>query len=160
MKKYMLQTEYSIFDSPDELFGEARTLLLSAKNALENAYAPYSGFKVGAAVLLANGEIITGSNYENASYPLCICAEQTTLTTAANRFPNVPVLAIAVAVKNPRLVIDRPGPPCGACRQVICETEMKNKQTMQVILQGETGPVYIFEQGKDLLPLAFDGSYL
>lgn len=160
MKKLTLQTEFSAFESPGELPETARRLLKAAKKAMENAYSPYSNFKVGAAVLLENGEIVSGSNYENASYPLCICAEQTVLTTAANQFPNVPVLAIAVTVQNPRRVIDRPGPPCGACRQVICETEMKYQRAMQVILQGETGPVFVFEKGHDLLPLAFDGSYL
>jgi cytidine deaminase len=160
MKKHTLQIDFSAYTSLEELPENAQLLLTAAKKAMENAYAPYSHFKVGAAVLLRNGEMLSGSNYENASYPLCICAEQTVLTTAANQFPNVPVLAIAVTVKNPRLVIDRPGPPCGACRQVICETEMKYQQDIQVILQGETGPVYIFERGKDLLPMAFDGSYL
>ena len=160
MKKHTLQTEFLVFTSQDELPESVRLLLETAKKSMENAYSPYSNFKVGAAVLLENGEILGGSNYENASYPLCICAEQTVLTTAANSFPNVPVLAIAVTVKNPRLVIDRPGPPCGACRQVICETEMKYQRDIQVILQGETGPVYVFERGKDLLPLAFDQSYL
>ncbi len=110
--------------------------------------------------MLQNGEVLSGSNYENASYPVCICAEQTTLTTAANLFPNVPVLALAITVRNPRRIIDRPGPPCGVCRQVICETEMKYGQDMQVIFQGETGPIFIFKSGKDLLPLAFDQSYL
>ena len=160
MKKYTLQTEFTAYDSPEELPETDRKLLLLAKSALENSYSPYSNFKVGAAVLVENGEMLGGSNYENASYPLCICAEQTVLTTAANRFPNMPVLAIAVTVKNPKQVIARPGPPCGACRQVISETEMKNGQPMRVILQGEMGPVYIFESGKDLLPLAFDRSYL
>jgi cytidine deaminase len=160
MKKYTLQTEFSAYDSPESLPEADRELLLLAKKSLENAYSPYSNFKVGAAVLLENDEMLGGTNYENASYPLCICAEQTVLTTAANRFPNVPALAIAVTVKNPKLVIDRPGPPCGACRQVICETEMKNGKPMRVILQGETGPVYVFESGKDLLPLAFDQSFL
>lgn len=160
MKKQTIQTEFTSYPSPEELPEGDRKLLALAKNALENSYSPYSNFKVGAAVLLQNGEMLGGSNYENASYPLCICAEQTVLTTAANLFPNVPVLALAVTVRNPRQVIDRPGPPCGGCRQVICETEVKNHQPIRVILQGETGPVFIFEKGLDLLPLAFDQTYL
>ena len=110
--------------------------------------------------MLRNGQLLGGSNYENASYPLCICAEQTVLTTAANLYPGVAPLALAIAIRNPKQVIDRPGLPCGGCRQVICETEMKNKQPIRVILQGETGPVFIFENGQDLLPLSFDKSYL
>ncbi len=160
MKKQIIQTEFTSFDSIDTLAEADRSLLLLAKSSLENSYSPYSNFKVGAAVLLRNGQEIGGSNYENASYPLCICAEQTVLTTAANMHPGVAPVAIAVAIRNPRQVIDRPGLPCGACRQVICETEVKNKQSMRVILQGETGPIFIFENGLDLLPLAFDKTFL
>lgn len=160
MKKLTLQTEFTSYQSPEELPGGDRKLLELAKKSLENSYSPYSNFKVGAAVLLQNGEMLGGSNYENASYPLCICAEQTVLTTAANLFPNTPVLAMAVTVRNPNKVIDRPGLPCGGCRQVICETEVKNQQPIRVILHGETGPVFIFEKGLDLLPLAFDQTYL
>lgn len=160
MKKLSINTDFEQYDSIEELTAHDREILLLAKKSLENSYSPYSNFKVGAAVLLENGERLGGSNYENASYPLCICAEQTVLTTASNLFPNVAPLAIAIAVRNPKQVIDRPGLPCGACRQVICETEIKNKQPMRVILQGETGPIYIFENGQDLLPLAFDKTYL
>ncbi len=160
MKKQIIQTEFTSFDTIDTLAEADLSLLLLAKSSLENSYSPYSNFKVGAAVLLRNGQEIGGSNYENASYPLCICAEQTVLTTAANMHPGVAPIAIAVAIRNPRQVIDRPGLPCGACRQVICETEVKNKQPMRVILQGETGPIFIFENGLDLLPLAFDKTFL
>lgn len=160
MKKQIIHTEYSSYDSVEELPQIDRELLVLAKKSLENSYSPYSKFSVGAAVLLRNDEMMGGSNYENASYPLCICAEQTVLTTAANVYPGIAPVALAVAIKNQKLVIDRPGLPCGACRQVICETEVKNKQPMRVILQGETGPVFIFENGLDLLPLAFDKTFL
>lgn len=160
MKKQSIHTEYSSYDSLEELAEGDRNLLVLAKNSLENSYSPYSNFKVGAAVLLRNGELLGGSNYENASYPLCICAEQTVLTTVANIHPGIAPIALAITIKNPRQVIDRPGLPCGGCRQVICETEMKNKQPIRIILQGETGPIFIFENGLDLLPLAFDKSFL
>ncbi|MBI1225552.1 MAG: cytidine deaminase [Bacteroidetes bacterium] len=160
MKKQTIQTEFTSYDSVDLLPDVDRELLSIAKKSLENSYSPYSNFKVGAAVLLLNGEMLGGSNYENASYPLCICAEQTVLTTAANQFPGIVPISLAVTVRNPRQLIDRPGLPCGACRQVICETEMRYKHPIRVILQGETGPVYVFENGLDLLPLAFDKSFL
>ncbi len=160
MKKITIETQYECYDSIDELSENDRSVLLLAKQSLVNSYSPYSNFKVGAAVLLRNGELLGGSNYENASYPLCICAEQTVLTTAANIYPGVAPLIIAIAVKNPTQVIDRPGLPCGACRQVICETEMKNNQPLRVVLQGETGPVFVFDNGRDLLPLAFDKTFL
>lgn len=160
MKKCTIHTHYEQFDSPDELAESDRELLFLAKKSLENSYSPYSNFKVGAAVLLRNGQLLGGSNYENASYPLCICAEQTVITTASNLHPGEAPIALAVTIRNPKLVIDRPGLPCGACRQVICETELKNKQPIRVILQGETGPIFIFENGLDLLPLAFDKTFL
>ncbi len=160
MKKYTITTQYDSHDSLDSLPEKERAVLLLAKKSLENSYSPYSNFKVGAAVLLRNGEMLGGSNYENASYPLCICAEQTVLTTAANLYPGVAPVIIAVAIKNAHQVINRPGLPCGACRQVICETEVKNDQPMKVVLQGETGPIFVFEAGLDLLPLAFDKSFL
>lgn len=160
MKKMTIRTDYECYETLEEMQEVDRQLLLLAKASLENSYSPYSNFKVGAAVLLRNGQLLGGSNYENASYPLCICAEQTVLTTAANLHPGVAPLALAIAIKNPAQVIDRPGLPCGACRQVICETEMKNNQPIRVILQGETGPIFIFENGLDLLPLAFDKTFL
>jgi cytidine deaminase len=160
MEKRTITTQYECYENVEALPEKERAALLLAKKSLENSYSPYSQFKVGAAVLLRNGELLGGSNYENASYPLCICAEQTVLTTAANLFPGVAPLIIAVAIRNSNQVIDRPGLPCGACRQVICETEMKNNQQMRVVLQGETGPIYVFDNGLDLLPLAFDKTFL
>lgn len=160
MKKQTIQTEFSSYDSPEELLEADCQLLLLAKKSLEHSYSPYSNFKVGAAVLLKNGEMVGGSNYENASYPLCICAEQTVLTTAANLHPGIAPIALAVCVRNPKQVIKTPGPPCGGCRQVICETEMRYKQPIRVILQGETGPIFIFENSLALLPLAFDKTFL
>ncbi len=160
MERNNICIEYLSCAHPAQLDAADRALLEKAVAARAHAYTPYSHFQVGAAVLLANGESVGGSNYENASYPLCICAEQTVLTTAANLFPGVPVLAIAVTVRNPARPVDRPGPPCGACRQVICETEVRYNQPMRIILRGESGPVFVFSQGRDLLPLAFDQGYL
>lgn len=160
MKEHTLHTVFKIYDSADELPESDRTLLEMARQSLAYSYSPYSNFKVGAAVLMGNGEMLGGSNYENASYPMCICAEQSVLAAAASRFPGEKVLAIAVTIRNPKRVIGQPAAPCGACRQVICETERKNGQTMRVLLQGETGPVYVFDKGLDLLPLGFDGDFL
>lgn len=160
MKEHTLSTVFHIFESPEELPALERELLALARQSRAHSYSPYSNFKVGAAVRLSNGEMLGGSNYENASYPMCICAEQSVLAAAASRFPGEKITAIAVTVQNPKRVIEQPAAPCGACRQVICETEQKNGQTMQVIVQGETGPVYVFAKGGDLLPLGFDGGFL
>ena len=160
MKKLDIRIEGLAYSGPEELEEKDRLLLEEARSVLSQSYSPYSNFKVGASVLLENGEILSGANYENASYPMCICAEQGVLAAANSRFPNVPVKAIAITIKSPDKVVDQPAAPCGACRQVICETEFKYKQAIRVIIQGETGPVWVFEKGADLLPLGFDGSYL
>jgi len=160
MQTHTIQIPYRAYPSADELSAEDRDLLAQARRALENSYSPYSQFKVGAAVLFANGEILGGANYENAAYPMCICAEQAVLAAAASRFPGEPIAAIAITVKNPHKPVSAPAAPCGACRQVICETEQRNRHSMRVILQGETGPVFVFEKGSDLLPLSFGGDFL
>lgn len=160
MKEHTWKVQYSVFDSPKELPKSDRLLLKHAKKALKHSWSPYSNFKVGAAVLLKNGEILEGSNQENAAYPMCLCAERTAFAAAASQFPKSAVTTIAITVKNPELLIESPAAPCGACRQVICETELKHQQLIRVILRGETGPIYVFKTGKDLLPFGFDASFL
>ena len=160
MRKIELMTSFFSYPSERELSDDDKHLLIMAKNVLGNAYSPYSKFQVAAAVLLSNGETVTSTNYENASYPICVCAEHSALIAAANRFPEVPPIAVAITVKTIHQIIDRPALPCGSCRQVICETEQKNSHPIKVILQGETGEVFVFESGKDMLPLAFDSSFL
>ena len=160
MKQQTWQINYQVFEKTKTLSKSDRLLLKHAKKALKHSWSPYSNFKVGAAVLLKNGEILEGSNQENAAYPMCLCAERTAFAAAASQFPKSAVTTIAITVKNPEMVIESPAAPCGACRQVICETELKHKQLIRVILRGETGPIYIFETGKDLLPFGFDASFL
>ncbi len=160
MQKLEIKTPFYSYNSESELPEEEGKLLALAKTILPNAYAPYSKFQVAAAVFLSNGETVTSTNYENASYPICVCAEHSALIAAANQYPNSYAVAVAITVKNPIQVISRPALPCGSCRQVICETEKRNGHPIKVILQGEEGPVFIFEKGGDMLPLAFDGSYL
>ena len=160
MRKLDIKTSCSVYSSKSELPAADQDLLEQAKNALDQSYSPYSNFKVGAAALLKNGEIVTSANYENASYPISVCAEHSALIQAANRFPDSPVVAVAITVFNPNQVIDKPALPCGGCRQVISETEHRNGCSMRVILQGEKGEIYVFEKGGDMLPLAFDSEYL
>jgi cytidine deaminase len=160
MEKRKLYISYLQYETPGNLPEQDARLLESAKHALRLAYAPYSQFRVGAAALLENGEIVEGANYENASYPLCLCAERAALAAAVSKFPEIPMRAMAVTVENHSQVIYRPATPCGACRQVLAETEIKNRQAIRLILQGQTGPVWMFEKSSDLLPFGFDGSYL
>jgi cytidine deaminase len=160
MKEVRLQIDFQEYDSPGGLPPDDAELLTRAHEALDKAYAPYSRFFVGAAARLENGEIVMGSNQENASFPLSLCAERVALSAVESFFPNARVRAMAIAVKNHKRVIDRPAAPCGACRQVIAEKEWRQKSPMRIIFQGETGPVYVISSGSDLLPFVFDPNYL
>lgn len=160
MKEHSLKVSFQLYESAAELPAPEQALVEAARQALALSYSPYSNFKVGVAARMANGEILVGSNYENAAYPLSICAEQSLLASAASRLPGVAVVALAVVVKSAHQVISTPAAPCGGCRQVICETEQRNQQDIRILLQGETGPVYAFEKGSDLLPLSFGRSFL
>ena len=123
----------------------------------QHSYAPYSKFKVGAAALLANGAIVTGSNQENAAYPSGLCAERTTLFYANSQYPDQAVLTLAIAARTEQDFIDNPIPPCGACRQVILETETRYKHPVRILLYGKK-EIYLIKGIRDLLPLSFDGS--
>lgn len=160
MKKIVLQTTFKVYTDSKQLAPADQQLLALAKNALEDSYSPYSQFQVGAGLLLQNGEMLSGSNQENAAYPMCLCAERVALGAAAAQYPKEAILAIAITAKNPRLPQKRPVSPCGACRQVLVETEAKHNQTMRIILQGEVGDIYLIDQARDLLPLSFDGGFL
>lgn len=135
-------------------------LLAAAAQALDKAYAPYSNFYVGAAVLLDNGEVLSGANFENAAYPMCLCAERSALATAISTYPKAKILQMAIRVRNPQKPVLQPAAPCGACRQVMVEAEHRQQGDMQVLLQGESGPVYVLDSAKVLLPFYFDGSFL
>ncbi|HHB51691.1 MAG TPA: cytidine deaminase [Saprospiraceae bacterium] len=160
MKKIEIKTEILVAENIEDLNSEDKTLLMEAKNALEKSYSNYSNFKVGAAVLLENGEIINGANQENAAYPMCLCAERVALAAASSIYPQSPVKAIAVTVKNPVNKVTTPAAPCGACRQVMSETEDRYGTKMKVIMQGEEGEIYQVQSVKDLLPLFFTGDFL
>ena len=159
-KEITLNAVVEVYETVEDLPFDDQKLLQQAKNALPNAYVPYSGFQVSAAVLLKNGATVVGTNHENAAYPMCLCAERVALAAAHAQFPNIPIKTIAIAVKSAHKMVGEPASPCGACRQVICETEHRYQTPIQIILQGETGVIYKLQSGKDLLPLAFDGDFL
>ncbi|ATA67623.1 cytidine deaminase [Capnocytophaga cynodegmi] len=154
-----LTIKYSIFDNIDELPYEIQKLMEEAIKARENAYATYSGFKVGAAVLLENGEICIGSNQENAAYPSGLCAERVAVYQASARFPKQVIKAIALTgtAQEPT---QYPVSPCGACRQSISEYEIRQKENINVYFMGASGKIIKTESIKDLLPFLFDGSLL
>ena len=154
------EINYISFNSVDELPEHYQTLIAVAKKATNDSYAPYSGFFVGAALFLEDGQIISGSNQENASYPIGFCAERTALSAAASLASRVKIRAIAItarSIKNPVLT---PAAPCGICRQTLFEAECKHHQNIEIILTGESGTVYLFKSIKDLLPLHFDADFL
>jgi len=159
-KSKKITTTYELYSDKKDLPKQHRKLLKAAKKALKHSYSPYSKFRVSAALLLANGEVVTGTNQENAAYTMCLCAERVAIAAADAMYNGVPVTMIAITVKNALKEITEPGAPCGACRQVMCETEYKHKQDMEVILQGESGDILVFPSGKSLLPLSFDGGFL
>ena len=140
--------------SYNELYSEEKNLINFAKDACFRAYAPYSHFQVGAAALLANGEIVTGNNQENVAFPSGLCAERTALFYANSRYPEQAVKSLAIAAYTQGDFIDRPISPCGACRQVILETEMRYHCPIRIFLYGKS-EIYIINGINDLLPLAF-----
>ena len=155
MKKVKLEIAYQIH-AIDELDAQDKELLDAAIEATRRSYAPYSRFHGGAAVLLENGIIITGTNQENVAYPSGLCAERTALFYANSQYPDVPVKALAIAAGHadgtPHHGIIS---PCGACRQVMQETEKRFGNPMRILLGGEKD-IYIIEGVKSLLPLSFD----
>ena len=160
MRKKQFICPYVIYDSLDELEPQDAELVRLAHEATKSSYAPYSKFHVGAAVRMANGEIVTGNNIENAAYPSGLCAERVALFGAMAKFPGVAVEALAVVAHSESKVIDEPAAPCGACRQVMVEVEQVSKQPLRVLCQGETGPIMVFDGIESLVPFIFQNSLL
>ena len=143
-----------------ELSAEEQQLVSNAKSAFKTAYAPYSGFLVGASVLLENGEVINGSNQENVAYPSGLCAERVALFYAGAKYPNIKVNTIAVSVLSKNFDVTDVISPCGACRQVMAEYEDKQDKPIKVILHSPTDEVLIANRVEDLLPFMFKSPLL
>ena len=158
MEERKIVTSVMIY-SYDELLEEYRKLVDEAKRVTRDAYAPYSKFCVGAAVLLENGVMVSGTNQENAAYPSGLCAERVTMFYANSKYPNVAPKALAIATFADGDFLEEPITPCGACRQVLLETEVRYGVDMDVLLYGRRG-IYKLSSVKALLPLSFDKSVL
>jgi cytidine deaminase len=156
MVELKLQVEYRCYASTTELPPAYRELMDCAKKALSIAYSPYSGFRVGAAILLEDGTMVPGANQENASYPLCLCAERNALAVANIQHPQQKIIAMAVVAAKEDIFVS----PCGACRQVIWENEKRNESPILLLIQGPEGKVYHFNSIADLLPFGFSGKDL
>ncbi len=160
MKKETLSLELTVYDSEKELSAEDAALMNRARKAREDAYAPYSNFKVGAAVLLENGEVVVGNNQENASYPSGLCAERVAVFQAGARYPGLAVMKIAIAAGSETKPLAKPAAPCGNCRQSIFEYENKQRKPIELLLMGASGEVYKCPSIQGLLPLAFGREFL
>ena len=144
----------------NELSAQEQQLVANAKSAFKTAYAPYSGFLVGASVLLENGEVINGSNQENIAYPSGLCAERVALFYAGAKFPDVKINTVAISVLSKNFEVKDVISPCGACRQVMAEYEDKQDKPIKVILHSPTDEVLIANRVEDLLPFIFKNSLL
>jgi cytidine deaminase len=149
-----------VFDTVSELPKDIQELMNKAQQARENAYAPYSHFKVGAALRLSSDEIVVGNNQENAAYPSGLCAERVAIFQAGALFPNEEIKAMAITAKSPHQILSEPIGSCGACRQSMVEYEQKQKAPIAVYFMGETGKIVKTNSVMDLLPLGFDSKYL
>ncbi|WP_223550900.1 cytidine deaminase [Aestuariivivens sp. NBU2969] len=160
MNEIKIECVLQAFEDLEHLSKDIKGLMNQAIEAREKAYAPYSDFKVGAALLLDNGEVITGSNQENASYPSGLCAERTAIYYAGAKFPESKVLKMAITAASNKVKTIVPIPPCGACRQAIAEYEVKQKQAIEIYFMGESGKVIKSNSLENLLPLVFNKSLL
>ena len=160
MKESKFEFNYKVYDSISELPEDQQWLLNEAREVTANAYAPYSNFQVGAIARLANGEIVAGSNQENASFPVGLCAERVLLASVSSLFPKIPIETIAISYRSDSVKSDHPISPCGICRQSLQEYEGRVNHPVQLILGGMEGPVYVIDSASRLLPLAFTSEEL
>lgn len=155
MKERKITISFNEYAEDEKLPEGDSFLVEQATLALKTSYAPYSQFRVGAAVLLEDGEVILGSNQENTAYPSGLCAERVAIFTAKAKYPDMPIKAIAVTARTDNFEVNSPITPCGACRQVIAETEKRQNSKIKIIMKGETGPVLSADGIESLLPLVF-----
>src|SRR4030095_13783257 len=160
MRQEKFEFSFEVYDSIDELDASDRQLLTEARNVTDKAYAPYSNFHVGAAARLANNRIVTGTNQENASYPIGICAERVLLSAISSLYPNISVETMAVSYQSKKIESDHPISPCGMCRQALQEFEGRYERPIRLILAGMEGKVYVINSESLLLPLAFTNEEL
>jgi len=160
MKEITINTTISVFNGIPDLPLEIRSLMNQAIETRKNAYAPYSRFRVGAAILLDNGKIVLGSNQENAAYPSGLCAERVAIFQAGAIYPNAKIVKLAITAASDTNPTLSPIPPCGACRQSIAEYEFKQETPIEIYFMGESGEVYKSNSINNLLPLSFDKTSL
>ena len=160
MQKKEITISYEEYASARELTNPDATLLGMARATTADAYAPYSHFRVGAVALLENGQIVTGSNQENASFPAGICAERVLLSAVSSLYPGIPIRTLAISYDNETGPSDRPISPCGICRQSLQEYEQRTQHPIRLLLGGREGKIFLIPRASSLLPLAFTADEL
>lgn len=160
MSKREYKFDFEVYNAINELTPADITLLEKAREATRLAYAPYSNFFVSAAARLVNGEVVMGTNQENASYPVGICSERVLLSVASSLFPGIAIDSMAISYKNNNGKSNRPVSPCGMCRQALVEYEGRTKHGIRLILSGMEGEVFVVERAGMLLPFSFGGQDL
>ena len=160
MKEFTHTSTFVSYDGVDELPEDVRGLMDKAIEARRKAYAPYSKFRVGAALMLDNGQVVIGSNQENAAYPSGLCAERVAVFQAGAAYPEAKIVMIAISAASDSGNTHAPIPPCGSCRQSIAEYEFRQEKPIPIYFTGESGPVYLSKSLRDLLPFTFDKNFL
>ena len=160
MKEISVTSSFIVYDNLKELSAEIQDLMNQAVEIRKKAYAPYSQFRVGAALLLDNGKMVLGSNQENAAYPSGLCAERVAIFYAGSVYPEAKILKMAITAASDTNKTTAPIPPCGSCRQSIAEYEIKQDTPIEIYFMGEIGEVYQSTSLKNLLPFMFDKKFL
>ena len=160
MPEQKFEFSYDVYNSIDELNSEDAWLLNEAKEVTQDAYAPYSNFRVGAVAKLSNGEIVAGTNQENASFPAGLCAERVLLASVSSIYPNIAIESIAISYQSNGGSSNHPISPCGVCRQTLQEFEQRTNRSIRLILGGMEGKIFIINKSSFLLPLAFTSEEL
>jgi len=155
MEEKKLTVRFEQYDHWQDLPESVHELVHVAEEARNTAYAPYSKFHVGASLRLSNGQVVSGSNQENVAYPSGLCAERVALFYAGANYADEQIETLCVVAKGDLLPVDQILSPCGACRQVMMETEARQAQTYRIILVSQNGITIVFNSARDLLPLAF-----
>ncbi|MBC7643043.1 MAG: cytidine deaminase [Flavobacterium sp.] len=160
MKEIKITTKFDVFENFSELPIDVQSLMNDAVEIRKKAYAPYSKFRVGVAILLDNKKVVLGSNQENAAYPSGLCAERVAIFFAGANYPGAKILKMAITATSDINVNTTPIPPCGSCRQSIAEYESKQDSPIEMFFMGETGEIYKSDSLKNLLPFTFDKHFL
>lgn len=157
MKNYKIEITYQETSDIQDFTKIEQQLIFSTIAFAQNAYAPYSNFKVSAGLILENGETLHGTNIENASYPVGICAERTLISYTISNYSKLKINILCVYVDKD---LKTPVPPCGMCRQALLEAEQRQESPIQLIMIGKNGTMIRLTRCADLLPLSFDANFL